>query len=86
MPYTQTRWKLDALLPSADPAEVEKAIAGSSDHDESIFSLSLQGKGVSEIYETLVVDDIRAAADNHIRVTLTKNPGNSKVDVATSGN
>ncbi len=27
MPYLQTRWKLDDLLPSADPADVEKAIA-----------------------------------------------------------
>jgi hypothetical protein len=30
--------------------------------------------------------DIRAAADNRIRVAVTKNPGSSKIDIATSGN
>jgi hypothetical protein len=26
MPYTQTRWKLDALVPSAEGPEVQKAL------------------------------------------------------------
>jgi transaldolase len=48
---------------TSNPAIFEKAIAGSVDYDEAITRLSRQGMSTAEIYETLVVDDIRATAD-----------------------
>ena len=48
---------------TSNPAIFEKAIAESTDYDEAIRVLALAGKGVEHIYETLVVEDIRLAAD-----------------------
>ena len=48
---------------TSNPAIFEKAIAESTDYDEAIRALALAGKGVEHIYETLVVEDIRLAAD-----------------------
>ena len=48
---------------TSNPAIFEKAIAESTDYDEAIRVLALAGKGVGHIYETLVVEDIRLAAD-----------------------
>lgn len=46
---------------TSNPAIFEKAIAESTDYDEAIRAMA--GKGVKDIYETLVVEDIRLAAD-----------------------
>jgi len=48
---------------TSNPAIFEKAIAQSHDYDDAIAELARAGHGVDEIYETLAVDDIRAAAD-----------------------
>jgi transaldolase len=48
---------------TSNPAIFEKAIAQSSDYDDAIRSLSAQGKSVTEIYETLTIEDVQAAAD-----------------------
>lgn len=48
---------------TSNPAIFEKAIAGSSDYDQDITGLARQGLSAGEIYETLVVDDIRMTAD-----------------------
>jgi len=48
---------------TSNPSIFEKAIAGSHDYDESIRVLALEHRKESEIYQTLTVDDIRAAAD-----------------------
>ena len=48
---------------TSNPTIFEKAIAGSSDYDDALLDLARQGKSVEEIYEALVMDDIRAAAD-----------------------
>lgn len=48
---------------TSNPAILEKAIAGSLDYDDSIRELASQGKSLDDAYTTLVVDDIRAAAD-----------------------
>jgi len=48
---------------TSNPAIFEKAIAGSNDYDSAIRSLSLEGKGIQEIYEILTVEDVRQAAD-----------------------
>jgi transaldolase/glucose-6-phosphate isomerase len=48
---------------TSNPSIFEKAIAGSADYDEVLGELVPQGKSVEEIYEALVLDDIRRAAD-----------------------
>ncbi|HEX8337867.1 MAG TPA: bifunctional transaldolase/phosoglucose isomerase [Pyrinomonadaceae bacterium] len=48
---------------TSNPTIFEKAITGSTDYDEQLSRLVQAGKGVSEIYEDLVVEDIGHAAD-----------------------
>lgn len=48
---------------TSNPAIFGKAIEGSSDYDEALDRLVREGKSVSEIMETLMVEDLRAAAD-----------------------
>lgn len=48
---------------TSNPSIFEKAIAGSSDYDEAIEALALEGKSIEEIYQTLTVDDIQHACD-----------------------
>ncbi len=48
---------------TSNPTIFEKAITGSNDYDEQLHRLVQSGKGVSEIYEDLVVEDIGNAAD-----------------------
>ncbi len=48
---------------TSNPTIFEKAIAGSTDYDEDLHRLVEEGKTVEEIYEALVLDDIRRAAD-----------------------
>ena len=53
---------------TSNPTIFEKAIAGSADNDEALRSLVEQGKTDTEIYEGLVLDDIRQAADELLPV------------------
>ncbi|HZS43667.1 MAG TPA: bifunctional transaldolase/phosoglucose isomerase, partial [Blastocatellia bacterium] len=48
---------------TSNPAIFEKAIAGSTDYNDSIQKLVQEGKNVNEIYEALVLEDIAATAD-----------------------
>ena len=48
---------------TSNPAIFEKAIAGSADYDRAIAELARQGQSAGEIYENLVIDDIRVTAD-----------------------
>lgn len=48
---------------TSNPSIFEKAIAGSDDYDDEIRRLSGEGKSAGEIYEILVLEDIREAAD-----------------------
>ena len=48
---------------TSNPTIFEKAIGQSDDYDKSIYELANLGKSVDEIYEALVVEDIKAAAD-----------------------
>ena len=62
--YLRTLIERDGLRGvTSNPAIFQKAIAESSDYDETIAELARQGKTVNEIYEALVVEDIQAAAD-----------------------
>ena len=48
---------------TSNPTIFEKAITGSTDYDDALLEQARQGKDAGAIYEHLVVDDIRAAAD-----------------------
>lgn len=48
---------------TSNPSIFKKAIADSSDYDEAIQKLALQGKSAEEIYEELTIEDARMAAD-----------------------
>ncbi len=48
---------------TSNPTIIEKAIAGSADYDETLKRLVEEGKTDIEIYEELVLDDIRCTAD-----------------------
>jgi transaldolase len=48
---------------TANPTIFEKAISGSTDYDEAIRELVRKGATPPEIYESPVLEDIRAAAD-----------------------
>ncbi len=48
---------------TSNPSIFEKAIAESNDYDETIRSLTRKRKNAAEIYEELVVEDIRRTAD-----------------------
>ena len=53
---------------TSNPSIFEKAIAGSSDYDQSLKQIASGVTGVKEIYETLAVRDIQDAADLMHRV------------------
>jgi transaldolase len=48
---------------TSNPAIFEKAIGGSPDYDSAITDMVQAGKNTAEILDTLIADDIRAAAD-----------------------
>ena len=48
---------------TSNPSIFEKAIAESSDYDEAILALTLEGKTTDEIYQLLTVEDIQMVAD-----------------------
>lgn len=48
---------------TTNPAIFERAIRGSTDYDEDIRAMAREGKSTVEIYEALVVKDVRMAAD-----------------------
>ena len=48
---------------TSNPAIFEKAIVGSTDYDEAMRKLIAEGKGIKDIYESLVIEDIQNTAD-----------------------
>ncbi len=48
---------------TSNPAIFEKSIVGSTDYDDAMRALIAEGKGVQEIYESLVIEDIQRVAD-----------------------
>jgi transaldolase len=48
---------------TSNPTIFEKAITGSHDYDDQLSRLVADGKSTTEIYEAVVTEDIRAAAD-----------------------
>ena len=48
---------------TSNPAIFEKAIVGSTDYDEAMRKLIDEGKGIKDIYESLVIEDIQNTAD-----------------------
>jgi len=48
---------------TSNPTIFEKAIGGSTDYNDAMQKLIGEGKGVTEIYEALAIEDIQRAAD-----------------------
>lgn len=48
---------------TSNPTIFDKAISGSTDYDDALAALVAAGKNADEIYEALIVEDIRAACD-----------------------
>lgn len=48
---------------TSNPAIFEKAIDGSTDYDEAIRTLALEGKNAADIYQMLTIEDVQRAAD-----------------------
>ncbi len=48
---------------TSNPTIFEKAIAGSTDYDETLLELSKGDKSTQELFEAFAIEDIRAAAD-----------------------
>src|SRR5215471_1455537 len=48
---------------TSNPTIFEKAIVASTDYEEALRKLALEGKSTADIYEALVIDDIRGACD-----------------------
>ena len=48
---------------TSNPTIFDKAISGSTDYDDALAELARDGMSTNEIYETLAIEDIRAAAD-----------------------
>ncbi len=48
---------------TSNPTIFDRAIDGSDEYDDSIFSLAIEGRTIPEIYESLIVEDIARAAD-----------------------
>ncbi len=48
---------------TSNPTIFDKAISGSTDYDETLRALVAQSRTVADIYEALVVDDIRQGCD-----------------------
>jgi transaldolase len=59
---------------TSNPTIFQKAISGSSSYDEDVRKLVRQNKSVAEIYDGIVLDDIRAAA-NVMRQVYDESPG-----------
>ena len=48
---------------TSNPTIFEKAIAGSTDYDETLLELANDGKSAQELFEAFAVEDIQATAD-----------------------
>ena len=48
---------------TSNPTIFEKAIAGSTDYDETLLELANDGKSAQELFEALAIEDIQATAD-----------------------
>jgi transaldolase len=69
---------------TSNPTIFDKAISGSTEYDEQLGRLAREGKSAEEIYEALVVDDIRAAADTLRPVFSESAGGDGYVSVEVS--
>ncbi len=69
---------------TSNPTIFQKAITGSSAYDEQIQPLADAGNSVDEIYEALVIKDIRAAADLFLPLYTDTNGADGYVSIEVS--
>lgn len=69
---------------TSNPSIFHKAIVGSSSYDEAVRTLALSGATAGEIMETLMVEDIRLAADQlrPVHETTSSRDGWVSIEVA----
>src|SRR5215217_3406286 len=48
---------------TSNPTIFEQAVAGSTDYDETIEALALEGGNADDIFDNLAIEDIQGAAD-----------------------
>src|SRR4249919_2806065 len=48
---------------TSNPAIFEKAILGSNDYDDVVEAMAKEGHSAEEIYDTIVVEDLKLACD-----------------------
>jgi transaldolase len=69
---------------TSNPTIFEKAIAGSQLYDDDIRRLSDEGRGASEIFETLAVSDVQQACDNFLPLYQRSEAGDGFVSLEVS--
>ena len=69
---------------TSNPSIFQKAIANSSDYDESLLRLAKAGANKAQIYETLAVEDIQAACDLFRPLYNETNGGDGYVSLEVS--
>ena len=69
---------------TSNPSIFNNAIAHSQDYDEALLALSRKGMSTYEIYEQLVVEDIKAAADLFRTLYEQSNKGDGYVSLEVS--
>jgi transaldolase len=75
----------DGLLGmTSNPTIFEKAISGSKDYDEQLEKLTLEGKGVTESLNALMIQDIQMAADVFLPVYEKTNGQDGFVSIEIS--
>ncbi|MFH1230557.1 MAG: transaldolase [Planctomycetota bacterium] len=69
---------------TSNPSIFEKAITGSADYDEDIYSLAKAGKNIEEIYEAITIKDIIATCDllQHIYIKSGYSDGYVSIEVS----
>jgi transaldolase len=66
---------------TSNPVIFQKAIAGSPSYDADLYRLTREGRSVAEIYDALVLDDIRAAATTLLPIYQRTNGRDGLVSV-----
>ena len=66
---------------TSNPTIFERAIVASSDYEEALRRLAADGKSTADIYEALVIDDIRGACDLLLPVYQESNAVDGRVSL-----
>jgi transaldolase/glucose-6-phosphate isomerase len=71
---------------TSNPTIFEQAISGSRAYDDAIIELALEGQSAAEIFDTLAIEDIQAAADVFAPVYKKTKGGDGYVSIEVAPN